>query len=422
VLALPASCYGRAGALDPTFGRGGRVLADLPDPSAMAEVRGGKLVTVSGGIVMRFTRAGRLDRAFGGRGQTVVRRRGLDLVLGAIAVQRDGRMVLAGSARRGQAPSGIAVVRLTRRGRLDRSFGRGGVTVTYLRGGGDASSAGVIERNGEITVAAQAAGPRDPGGNPTSDFVLARYDGAGRLDPPFGQAGIVRTDVRPIDMPMQLLPLPNGRLMLAGIAARCLREGDEECDRLNCDGYVVCKAALVRYNPDGSLDRTFGPTGSGSVIVPSFAYGVSLLREPSGRLLLLGARTDTIDDGPNSAVIFDRALMAHISPFGLLDRRFGVHRLGGGLRDQSVLKAVRQPDGKIVVANHSVIARIDAAGRLDRSFGRRGVARIPPARHSGGVAITSLVRQGDGKLVIGGYDSTTDGERLRLVLFRYQGR
>src|SRR5262249_33831932 len=130
----------------------------------------------------------------------------------------------------------------------------------------------VVQPDGKIVVAggsAYASGENDT----TSDyFALVRYRANGSLDPRFGKRGIVTTpfgtgDGRAFAVVLQR----DGKLVAAG-------ESDP--------GGV----ALVRYNPDGSLDRSFGSGGKVQTIIGDYSYSDAraLVLQPDGKLVAAG--------------------------------------------------------------------------------------------------------------------------------------
>ena len=166
---------------------------------ALAVQRDGKVLVAGGGgaggqlfTVLRFRRDGRLDRSFSRDGRVTVSfgRERWDTAH-AIAVRRDGRILLAGESRAGQVgPAKIGLARLTKRGALDRSFGRRGRTLTTPAPAGGFAKALLIQPDGRLLVAGLADADRD---STESDWVLARYQARGTLDRTFGRGGIVVT-------------------------------------------------------------------------------------------------------------------------------------------------------------------------------------------------------------------------------------
>jgi uncharacterized delta-60 repeat protein len=177
--------YQKEGTLDRSFGRGGRVVTKLFKYTALASpavLQGdGKIVVDANDLdrsyFVRYTVDGKLDSTFG-RGGKAVRTDTLPL----LALQRDGKFVVAGSA------SGrwrmFAVHRYRPDGGVDSSFGRDGKVFIDFGSSADANAV-AVQANGKIVVA---------GSRSFKDFAVARYTNAGSLDGSFGNGGRVTTD------------------------------------------------------------------------------------------------------------------------------------------------------------------------------------------------------------------------------------
>jgi uncharacterized delta-60 repeat protein len=125
--------------------------------------------------VLRYDANGSLDPSFDGDGiATTAVGAGDDRGL-AVALQSDGKIVVAGDAVTG-ASTDFVLVRYTPGGSLDTSFDADGKVTTSLNSGDDVATDVVIQSNGRIVV----AGRSHNGAN--FDFALARYDGSGSLD------------------------------------------------------------------------------------------------------------------------------------------------------------------------------------------------------------------------------------------------
>ena len=132
-----------------------------------------------------------------------------------VAVQADGRIVAAGPTTWLEAghPSDFALARYTRSGKLDASFGKSGKVVTDLGGDGDFARAVAMQPDGKILVAGQSDA-RDQRG----DFALLRYTRSGKLDASFGSGGKVLTDLadHSLDEASALAVQPDGKILVAG--------------------------------------------------------------------------------------------------------------------------------------------------------------------------------------------------------------
>jgi uncharacterized delta-60 repeat protein len=186
--------YRSGGARDRSFGGDGRVVLSL---SVSAEEVQDLAVTGTGIIAAgyaerrflpRFAVAklhldGTSARGFGNRGARLVDLGpGGDAAFG-LAVQPDGKPVLAGYASAG-GRTDWGVVRMTAGGRLDRGFGGDGIVATAFTAAYELAQAVAIQGTGRIVVAGSAHGP---GG--TDDLTVVRYLPGGRIDGSFSGDG-----------------------------------------------------------------------------------------------------------------------------------------------------------------------------------------------------------------------------------------
>jgi uncharacterized delta-60 repeat protein len=213
------------GRLDRSFGASGRVLTGFgpngrATASSVALQRDGKIVVAGTAghafAVARYRPNGTLDRSFGAGGRVLTRfgQRWADA--SSIAIQRDGKIVVAGSS------AGLfALVRYRRDGSLDRSFGDRGRVLTRF-GSGDfwRASALVLQRDGRMV----AAGGQDLGMGIRSN-AMARYLPNGRLDPSFGVGGeltLTLTTSSSLYMdggPIAVVIQRDGKIVAAGVGA-----------------------------------------------------------------------------------------------------------------------------------------------------------------------------------------------------------
>jgi len=178
---------------DPSFGGGdGRVVTDVGGTCAcayaisLAQSRGRTLLAGNSvehgkriGILIRYLRNGTVDQSFGRDG--VVRiRRGRGLTLNAIAVTRDGHLVVAGHYDPlGMSGPQVVALRIRPNGLADQSFGHSGLFVHSFPRGGVASAA-LIQSNGRAVIAGRAGikSPEFPESESVLDgaqFMLMRF-------------------------------------------------------------------------------------------------------------------------------------------------------------------------------------------------------------------------------------------------------
>jgi uncharacterized delta-60 repeat protein len=268
--------YRRDGSLDPTFGGDGKVITDLgPSPEDAWDVviqADGKIVVagtrfegdllVGDFAVVRYNPDGTLDADFGSGGIVLTQLQGEAF---AVALQDDGRIVLAGTSALSGVSYDIALVRYEADGTLDTSFDGDGIAIVDLDSdAGDVATDVALQSDGKFVV----AGWVDPKGPEVGgDFLLARFNPDGSLDTqgldpyldaPFGVGGWVTTDFDAGDEEAWAVAIESGGKIVVG--GRTGVNPDE----------TPSDFALARYNVDGSLDQTFG---SGGKLTTEFETG-----------------------------------------------------------------------------------------------------------------------------------------------------
>jgi uncharacterized delta-60 repeat protein len=438
-----------AGALDATFGNGGIALGSFgmnTSADAVAVQPDGKVVVagMSSGVdtanfvVARYTSAGVLDTSFGNGGQASVWfNLGAESFEGAtgVVIQPDGKIVVVGTASSIRHSSDFALARLNADGKLDSSFGNNGTVLTSFGSSNSnfrvdaAASAVALQRDGKIVVAGSATftwenGPPPPGVALYTDFAVARYNSNGQLDHGFGTGGEVLTAFNPTvpghppDQASGVVIQKDGKIVVIGTA-----DGFQEVPTVNGVSLNLqiqtSQIALARYNPNGRLDTSFGNNGLVLTSIPnaveSTAADVALT--PDGEIMVAGSANG-------------RFVLVQYTTQGKLDTTFGT---GGivrahlpGTSSDAAAALVITPQDQIVVAGTStwpdghqrfVLARYTAGGTLDSQFGTKGVTvtGIGTSAGANGVAL-----QPDGSMVVAGSALISQGG-LHLVLARYLG-
>jgi uncharacterized delta-60 repeat protein len=327
--------YNPDGSPDLGFGTDGIVTTDFalqPDfATAVAVQADGKLLVAGYNndfILARYNPNGSLDTTFDGDGAVSTDFSGGGDYASVILLQGDGKIILAGISAGSIIGStyDFALARYNSDGSLDTSFDGDGKVVNDLSGDSDHLQSAALQADGKIVVGGSSDGL-------ALDFVLARYNANGSLDPTFDGDGLLSTDIDgDADACTALVVQPDGKILAAGYTA-------------NPSNYNF---ALVRYNPDGSLDPTFDgdgklesdPTGSNDRI-----FGMAL--QPNGKIVVVGYGFGTLYD----------FLVARYNPDGSWDTTFD----GDGWlftdfianRDYAYSVLV-QPDGGIVVAGSAL--------------------------------------------------------------------
>jgi len=188
--------------------------------------------------------AGTLDPTFGTGGVVTTSFAGGSAGVGSFE-QSNGDIVAVAQVDFVQSEgTGIGLVRYTSTGALDATFGTNGITNTVFAGFTFTPFGFAVQKNGDILVAGEAISSVG-----RIEFGLARYTSNGILDATFGSGGLVTTLVGTrVDIPTAMLLQPNGKIVMAGF-------------EVAQEGIAPGKMSMVRYNPNGSLDTTFGSGG-----------------------------------------------------------------------------------------------------------------------------------------------------------------
>jgi uncharacterized delta-60 repeat protein len=354
------------------------------------------------GAAPAFAADGDLDPTFGRSGKKMTDFHGGADLAQAVAIQPDGKLVVVGQTYQGNDYSSedFALARYTAGGQLDDSFGTKGRVTTDFPGLAAVPSAVLVQPDGKIVVAGGAFPLFVFAGN----FELARYNPDGTLDSGFGNGGIVTTNFGFGSYASGLALQPDGKIVAAGTVFVDFSTDDSSDTDFG----------LARYNPDGTLDATFG--NGGKVLTDFAGYNddaLAVLIQPDGKIVAAGSAKDPF-------TYYDFALARYL-PDGTLDTAFG-H--GGKMRTDFGVQnldqaraAVLQPDGKIVLAGFASLAfgdtryaaaRYNADGTIDKSFGSKGRTQL----HFGTCCerMNSLLLQSDGKLVMVGFPDSESSD------------
>ena len=328
--------YTATGALDVSFGSGGKVSTPIgsstDEGNSMALQSDGRIVvagsTFNGSYtdfaLARCTTSGALDASFGSGGKVITAISTGDDSVRSVAVQSDGKIVVAGSSVTATGYSDFALARYTTTGALDTSFSFDGKVTTPIGSGDDQGKSVALQSDGKIVVAGYAVG------GTSYDFALARYTAAGALDASFGNGGKVTTDFgsNTDDYGTSVAVQGDGKIIVAGYSRTAF---DYEF-------------ALVRYTTAGALDASFGSAGK---VITDFAgnddYGNSMAVQSDGKIIVAGY-----------SYYGDNFEVARYTAEGALDPSFGsggklTTPVGSGVGNSVAL----QSDGKIIVAGSS---------------------------------------------------------------------
>jgi uncharacterized delta-60 repeat protein len=329
--------------------------------------------------VTRYNVDGTLDKTFGVLGQ-VTSAIGNSTDFGrAIAIQADGKILVAGCSYNG-AMYDFAIVRYLPNGALDNTFSGDGKVTTSFGGHSNINSI-VVQSNGKIVVAGDYETPSG------SDFALARYNSNGTLDVTFDGDGKVITMISGVgdDVAQSVALQADGKIVAAGYFYN-----------------ISDSIAIVRYNTNGSLDATFDGDGKVYTLIGGgYCHVYSVAIQADGRIVAGGYSLGAID--------YDFTLVRY-NANGSLDSTFDgdgkVTTQAGG--NGIIYSLALQPDGKIVAGGYSgdpqkgfSLARYNNNGSLDTAFDTDGMADLPIGASED--RVRSVAVRPDGKIVAVGY-------------------
>ena len=380
------------------------------------------------------------DNAFGTGGTVNQLFSGLGGSAAKIFVQRDGRIVAAGSyifiivPPRGIAIPYNAMVRYNADGSLDPGFGDHGALLNHC---GGASEPILMQRDNRIVCMNQSGLTRlNPDGSPEAGYVtngaaafpwffnlmyrgmlaqqadgrivaagpnpdypemiaMVRFNTDGSVESPFSE--IVPHDDAVADYFAALALQPDGKRVIAATGIGTVAGQDVY-------GYL-----LLRINADGTPDLTFGKQGRAFAPAPAGLYrnARALILQPGGRMIIAGVEHDTRNGGLPPLL-----MLSAFTADGAVDTSFGT---AGQVRvpydsyippdtasNAYTVTALGLPDGKFLAAygplykaNH--LMQFTADGAPDTGFGAAGLM-VP----FGLQQINAIGLQPDGNLLLGG--------------------
>jgi len=296
-------------------------------------------------------------------------------------------------------------------GDLDPLFGSGGMVMTDLGKSTDIANAVAIQADGKSVVVGTTYKNNDFS---DEDFVVTRYNTDGMLDNTFGNRGKVRTDFPGLAaVPSSVVIQPDGKIVVAGGAFPLFT--------------FLGNFKVARYNPNGSLDTSFGDGGIVTTIFPAGSYAFDVALQSDGKIIAAGTFFVDFDPGESSDTDF---ALARYNPDGTPDATFGV---GGqvttdfvGFEDDA-FSVLIQPDGKIVAVGSAndpatfydfAAARYLSNGTIDTTFGVAGKVHTDFGDQNFDRA-RSAALQPDGRIVAAGFAISHGGGVQNFAVARY---
>ncbi|HYO10425.1 MAG TPA: hypothetical protein VER17_15760 [Tepidisphaeraceae bacterium] len=336
--------------------------------------------------------AGDLDNAFSGDGIAIFNHSGFSVESGdAVAVQADGKVVVAGATGSGSASGDVLLLRYKTDGTLDDTFDGDGKVITDLPTNVRIDAV-AIGADGKILV----GGAIDQAS--TWDWFLARYNANGTPDNTFDTDGYLTRDFFNLGYGDELHAISvqaDGKILATGVAT----------------GPSTSEMATVRFNTNGSLDTTFD--GDGVAIMDFFGgvdYASDVLAQSDGKILVVGGSV------PSGG--YRQFVLVRYNANGTPDTTFdGDGKASTNFGVSAFAREVaRQSDGKYVVgglvgtdgsAMNWAVARYNANGSIDTTFGAGGTNSVPgstvlPDVHGHVFLGYGIAVQADDKIVFGG--------------------
>jgi len=267
-------------------------------------------------------------------------------------------------------------------GTLDRSFSTDGKIISETYRGNYCNST-AMQADGKIIVAG-SGGYDDIGG-----FLLARYNSDGTIDNSFGNEGrsVVGVSETAGEYIESIVILADGKILAAGWFG----------------SYGSIDIALLRYNPNGSLDSSFGVNGIVITDIARFDYIYDMAVQTDGKIIVAGDRVK--DENFDTETSFTVRYM----PDGSLDNSFGKRGIViTTYKSNTEIKSVAlQADSKIIIAgiywgigDEYMLVRYRIDGSVDSSFGVNGIARFSFGYDLGDYSeLVDIAVQADGKIL-----------------------
>jgi uncharacterized delta-60 repeat protein len=315
-------------------------------------------------------------------------------------------------------------------------------------------NAAAVQPDDKIVVAGEA----QSADGTVSEFAVVRFNANGGLDSSFGTGGKVTTNfvgvqAGGVSNPAKLVLLQtDGKILVIGTASKCAR--------------CVHNTAWARYNPNGTLDPTFGSGGThltnvfggppnaaaelsngdfltiaGSVIAQFSSSGTLRTAVTAGTIVATSVGGSNVFQRDGKYLLAQGAF----GEAGVSDTDIQVFRFGCGVdwaftnppfdfgpdvpAADSASAIVIQPDAKIVVGGISRpdsssenfgVSRLNPDGSLDLTFGAGG--KVTTAIAGALAGISAMVLQPDGKIVAAGQALRNSTGAVNLLLARYLGQ
>ena len=321
--------------------------------------------------------AGDLDPAFGANGAAVLPApiavngsgSAAAAVPGIFADLPDGDVVLAATY-----GEGVVVWETTQTGQAVTTFGQDGVAEISLSSV-PALTQIAVNPDGSFLVGGHVA-MTDAAG-----VFLMKLNPDGSVDTSFGNGGEINGSYTPGDDELTSVIVESDDSILVGATVNTANDASST-------------AALIHYEPDGSLDIGFG-TG-GVLDLSSVPAGFTdMVQQPDGKLLFV------INGSYNEGYYGNGGAVVRLDSDDTLDPSFGTDGVAPLNWGEFQSTAIVQPDGKILIGGggsvQATLGRLNADGSIDLTFGQDGSVVVNFGNY--GASFNSLAVEPGGKIV-----------------------
>ena len=383
--------------------------------------------------------AGTLDSSFGTNGMATISFGYNGDFSNAACLQTDGKILISGyTTPANLGTSGcMALLRLNADGTPDNSFGRNGRVINNIAGVVNnpyyfcEANAVAVLKDGKIIIAGMSGG---------TSFAIAKYNTDGTLDNSFGTNGnLIETidkNTTAYAYPTRLATAqsiyvqPDGKFIVSGLSQVPISSGGY--------GSTPLKFAMVRYNPDGSRDNSFGVNGESLTVIDNGAFYD--ITEPTIYHGLDGYDKSSLIAGKNNSLVAVLSytlsdIVLKFNSGGFADNSFGNYGMLAFTSDIPLLSTYSyncgfhipiaiQSNGNILLggskSNYSWNSfdnyfgvSLTQTGALDNSFANNGfyITTID----NGNQAIGAVAVQSTGKIVFSGGGNNPSDTSIRNI-------